>query len=59
MLTREIGPPVGKTLPDVLHLEFFSRSAVLIVALQSTNDHSPLNVGEELGIVREILNDPE
>ena len=32
---------------------------MLVIALQSTDDNSSLDLGEELGIVREVLNDPE
>ena len=58
-LTREIGLPVGESLPNVLRLEFFSRSAVLVVRLQSTDENSSLGVGEELGAVGEVLDDPK
>ena len=59
MLTRDVGLPVGDTLPDVLRSEFFSCGAVLIIGLQSTDDQTSLGVGEELGAIWEVLNDPE
>jgi len=32
---------------------------MLVIALQPTNNDSSLGIGEELGIVGEVLNDPE
>ena len=59
LLAGKIGLPAGEALPDVLRSEFFTGRAVLVIGLQSMNDHSSLGVGEELGVVREVLDDPE
>ena len=59
LLTVEIGLPAGEALPDVLCFEPFSRCTVLAIGLQSMNNHSSLGVGEKLGVVWEVLDDPE
>jgi len=59
LLTRGVGLPVGQALPDILHPEFFSGRAVLIITLESTNNNSSLRLGEEFRAVGEVLDDPE
>ena len=59
MLTRDVGLPVSQALPDILHPEFFSGRAVLIITLQPTNNNSSLLLGEEFRAVGEVLDDPE
>jgi len=59
MLTCDIGPPISKALQDGLELEFFARCAVLIIALQTANDKGSFGLGEKLGTVGEVLDDPE
>ena len=58
-LTRDPGLPVEQALPDVAHPEPLARGAELVVLLQAADDDRALRLGEELGGVREVLDDEE
>jgi hypothetical protein len=51
--------PVEERLEDHAELEVLSRCRELIITLQAADDDNALRLGEELGCVREVLDDPE
>ena len=51
--------PIEKTAPDVVPAEILARGAELVVGLEAAHDERALLLGEELGRVREVLDDPE
>ena len=58
-LTAQPRLPVQQTLEDILPPEVLPRGAELLVGLQAPDDDRALRLGEELGRVWEVLDDPE
>lgn len=59
ILTADPGLPVQKTLPDVLELQILAGRTELVILLQTANNDGALLLGQELGRVGEVLDNPE
>ena len=51
--------PVFQGCPKILHLELFVLCAGLVIELEPSDDSSTILIGEESGLIREVVNEPE
>jgi len=56
---RQPGLPVLDGGPEVGHLELLVLGAGLLIGLEPTDDAGPVDVGQEGGLVREVVHHPE